>query len=145
MIWLMKWYTILADLVQYLDNKNVAAYVKAGAINPKSLKLSDDDAAVFIIRDRESESIQQSGFVGDKSCELSLFIECWITSSDQDFLVGYEALSAVEDRVSSAISAWAHDTKININYARIDESYGDADTSRPYVGSRMCLNIKYSK
>lgn len=139
------WYEVLSDLKAYLEDSGISAVIKAGAMSPKSAGVTETSSAVFLIRDRETEPLQQKCYVGDTDCNLTLLIECWTKSADQDFLVGYGSLAALEDKVKAAISKWAHETHpYNLQYAHVDEMYGDADSQRPYVGSRMVLKVKYS-
>ena len=138
------WYDVISELTKALEN--CATFVKAGAIDFKSVKMNEDDGLICIIRDHESEKLQSGSFVGDGSSSLDIIVENWVKNSDQDFLVGYELLATQEADVRKALVKWAHAAKhdFDLVYVEIGDTYGDTDSQRPFLGSRMQLQVKYN-
>ncbi len=146
------WYVIIDELRTYLRTQPTPAarHIEGGALDPENLDLSADanglTGAIFLIRDREIvESIHKGG-----EGVAIFYAENWIRSDNPDPLVGYAALSIQEDAFKKALTAWVYGKatatgSYDLTNLEIDETIGDADSRRPYLGSRTTVRVTWSK
>lgn len=78
---------------------------------------------------------------------IQVIIEAWEGSTDPNPMVAYAKLSALEEKITAALEAWADNppfpAKQNF-YAWISSRVpGDEALTRPAVGSKIVVNIKY--
>lgn len=143
----MVWYKILAALKAHLAAEQVAQIVELGAINPENLDLVPDEdgryGAVFLVRGKETEEELFNGGEGT----AYFYAENWVRSDDPDPADGYRLLADQEMRCKDAIAAFfAANLVLGVDlvYANIEETVGDADSVRPRVGSRMTVKVQWS-
>lgn len=147
------WYEVIKDLRSYLRGLPTppARHIEGGALDAETLDLTADTngltGAIFLIRDKEpDESIHKGG-----EGVVMLFAENWVRSDDPDPITGYELLSKQEDAFKAALTTWCEQrpTAIRDVYdiidVEIDETIGDADSRRPFLGSRTIIKVIWSK
>lgn len=143
----MVWYKILRALERQLVELQIAQTIELGAINPENLDLEPGAdgryGAVFLIRGRETEEELFNGGQG-----VSYFyVENWVRSDDPNPADGYRLLADQEMRCKDAMAAFfAANLVLGVDlvYANIEETVGDADSVRPRVGSRMTVKVQWS-
>lgn len=143
----MVWYKILAALKAHLVAAQVAQIVELGAINPENLDLAPDEdgryGAVFLVRGRETEEELFNGGQG----VAYFYIENWVRSDDPDPADGYRLLVEQEARCKEElVEFFAEDAVpgVELVYASLEETIGDADSVRPRIGSRMTVKVQWS-
>lgn len=143
----MVWYKILAALKAHLVAAQVAQIVELGALDPENLDLAPGGdgryGAVFLVRGKETNEELFNGGEG----VAYFYVENWVRSDDPDPADGYRLLMHQEARCKKAMAAFfAADSVpgIDMIYANIEETVGDADSVRPRVGSRMTVKVQWS-
>jgi hypothetical protein len=105
------------------------------------------DSCIRILRgDGGGEMRLRARQVGSKKT-LEIPIEVWATSHDVDPAVGYSALAVLEDKVYTALEAWA-DNPPDISsiqfYAHVTKGIvANEIETRPMYGTRITVSIEY--
>lgn len=144
----MAWYKIIAALKEYLAVAQVARVVEVGALDPESLDLAPSEdgryGAVFLVRGKEEEEELFHGGEGT----AYFYAENWVRSDDPDPAEGYRLLAEQEARCKEAMAAFFITGEptpgVDLVYASLKETIGDADSVRPRVGSRMTVKVQWS-
>lgn len=147
------WCTVLTELQSFLVENKVAKIIECGAMLPDDYNFSIDknglQGGIFLIRDREYNQ-EIKNMHGGRQGLITIFAENWVRSDDVNPLVGYNLLSAQEDRFQQCLKDWVvnrinnESETFSIIDAEIEEVIGDADSKRPLVGSRTTIKITYS-
>ena len=146
------WYEVIRDLRDHLRALPTppARHIEAGALVPQDMELTADanglTGAIFLIRDREPDENIHKGGEG----VAMILAENWIRCDDPDPITGYEALSKQEDAFKQALTKWVYErATANGTYdlinVEIDETLGDVDSNRPFIGSRTSIRVSWSK
>jgi len=142
------WYSLIISLRDFLRSQTSLDGIKidAGALNPQDYLKDVQTGAIFVMRDREGKEKLYKGGEG----EASFFVECWTRSNDKDPAVGYGLLSDLEDKFTTALTAWATLSGPPLTVADtieidVEETLGDADMKRPLLGSRKAIRVVWSK
>lgn len=142
------WYEVIAQLRDFIRAAAIVKFVEGGALNPEDFNLAAENGktgAIFLIRDREvGESLLKNS-----GGQMVFFVENWVYSDDVDPLEGYRVLAAQEAAFKKLLRNWvyeraAQNSGFDILDVSLEETIGDADSRRPYLGSRMSVELQWS-
>lgn len=142
------WLLIMQSLRKAFVTYGAAGKIMLGHELPESAGNVPDGGEICIVRDREIDDTQSLYHSGEGSSYF--YLHLYVGWFAKDEVKAYENLSALEGRVLEALSAWADDPpmdelQMDIGLTKILECTGDLDALRPVLGSRLHIQIDWSK
>ncbi len=143
------WLKTLRMLKDTLEQLEVADSVKLGGYAPSAIRPSTTGkGCVCLLREKEIE--QNIDLIHSK--EISIFLDGWVQNGSKDFEDGYEDLTALENRIESALAYFQEETdyidddnKVQFMGLEVREKIGDLDSVRPLIGVRYHIIVEVYK